>query len=275
MFKEIINNVKEKVPLVHNITNYVTVNDVANSLIAYGAAPIMADDPKEVEEITALCQGTNINIGTLNERTITSMVLAGQKANALKQPVLLDPVGIGASNLRTETAMTLIKKINFDVIRGNMSEMKAIALGTGGARGVDADAADAISQQNLSAVVELAVSLSERIGSVVAISGAIDVVAHGHQVAIVRNGSPLMAQITGSGCMLSALTTATLAANPVKPFRATVTAFCVMGVAGEMAEARMTETDGNASYRNYLIDGIYNLDAAVLERRSNCEIREA
>jgi len=275
MFKEIINNVKEKVSLVHNITNYVTVNDVANSLIAYGAAPIMADDPKEVEDITALCQGTNINIGTLNERTITSMVLAGQKANALKQPVLLDPVGIGASNLRTETAMTLIKKINFDVIRGNMSEMKAIALGTGGARGVDADAADAISQQNLSAVVELAVSLSERIGSVVAISGAIDVVAHGHQVAIVRNGSPLMSQITGSGCMLSGLTTATLAANPEKPFEAAVTAFCAMGIAGEIAAERMTERDGNATYRNYLIDAIYNLDGETLERRAKCERREA
>ncbi len=275
MFVEILKNVKEKTPLVHNITNYVTVNDVANGLIAYGAAPIMADDPSEVEDITALCQGTNINIGTLNERTVQAMLLAGQKANALGHPVLLDPVGIGASTMRTETAIKLIKAVHFDVIRGNMSEIKAIASGAGGARGVDVDTVDVVSDQNLSAAIKLAATLSRDVKGVVAVSGAIDIIASDKRVAIIRNGSSMLSKITGSGCMLSALTAATLAANPSHPFEAVVTAFCAMGVAGEIAAERLKETDGNATYRNYLIDAIYHLKADTLERRANFELREA
>ena len=114
MFKECIENVRKKAPLIHNITNYVTVNDVANALLACGASPIMSDDPEEVEEITSLCDGLNINIGTLNKNTITSMFIAGKKANELKHKVLLDPVGAGASKLRTDTAVQLIKEIKFN-----------------------------------------------------------------------------------------------------------------------------------------------------------------
>ena len=115
--KECLENVRRKAPLVHNITNYVTVNDVANVILAIGASPIMADDREEVEEITAICGGLNINIGTLNQRTIESMHLAGKKANALGHKILLDPVGAGASVLRTKTALSLMKEVHFDVIR--------------------------------------------------------------------------------------------------------------------------------------------------------------
>ena len=124
-----IENVRKGVPLVHNITNYVTVNDVANILLACGGSPIMSDEPEDVEDITAICGGLNINIGTLNQRSIEGMFRAGKKANELDHVVLLDPVGAGASALRTNTAVELMEKIRFTVIRGNISEIKTLALG--------------------------------------------------------------------------------------------------------------------------------------------------
>ena len=126
MFAEQFANVRAKSPLVHNITNYVTVNDCANMVLACGASPIMADDAAEVEDITTICGGLNINIGTLNSRTITSMLLAGKKANQLGHPVVLDPVGAGASRLRTDTAFRLLRDVKFTVIRGNISEIKTL-----------------------------------------------------------------------------------------------------------------------------------------------------
>ena len=127
MFEAILENVRKKTPLVHAITNYVTVNDCANIALACGGSPIMADDAKEVEDITSICNALVLNIGTLNERTVQSMILAGKKANALCRPVILDPVGAGACALRTETVQRLLEEIKVSVIRGNMSEMKAVA----------------------------------------------------------------------------------------------------------------------------------------------------
>ena len=121
-----IENVRKSVPLVHNITNYVTVNDVANILLACGGSPIMSDEPEDVEDITAICGGLNINIGTLNQRSIEGMFRAGKKANELDHVVLLDPVGAGASALRTNTAVELMEKIRFTVIRGNISEPNSL-----------------------------------------------------------------------------------------------------------------------------------------------------
>ena len=142
-----IENVRKGVPLVHNITNYVTVNDVANILLACGGSPIMSDEPEDVEDITAICGGLNINIGTLNQRSIEGMFRAGKKANELDHVVLLDPVGAGASALRTNTAVELMEKIRFTVIRGNISEIKTLALGSGTTKGVDADVADAVTEE--------------------------------------------------------------------------------------------------------------------------------
>ena len=142
MLGKCLDNVRKNVPLVHNITNYVTVNDVANVLLACGGSPIMSDEPDDVEDITAICGGLNINIGTLNKSSIEGMFLAGKKANELNHMVLLDPVGAGASKLRTDTAVKLMDEINLTVIRGNISEIKTLALGSGTTKGVDADVAD-------------------------------------------------------------------------------------------------------------------------------------
>ena len=155
MIKECLENVRKNVPLVHNITNYVTVNDVANVILACGGSPIMSDDEGDVEDITSICGGLNINIGTLNKNTIPSMYLAGKKANELGHVVLLDPVGAGASKLRTDTAVGLMKEIRFDVIRGNISEIKTLAYGSGSTKGVDADVADAVTEDTLDNAVAL------------------------------------------------------------------------------------------------------------------------
>lgn len=271
--KGYLQNVRTQTPLIHNITNYVTVNDCANILLACGGSPIMADDEAEVAEITSICNGLNINIGTLNTRTISSMQIAGKKANELNHPVLLDPVGTGASNLRTETAVNLVKNIKFAVIRGNISEIKTLAYGSGNTRGVDADIKDSVNPDNLVESVAFAKKLAENMNSVIAISGAIDIVADSNTAYVIYNGHKLMGQITGSGCMLSSLTTAYIAANPQNILQAAATAFIVMGVAGEIAASRMSSLDGNSSFRNYLIDAIYNMTAEQLEAKANYEVK--
>ncbi len=195
---ECLANVKAGGALVHNITNYVTVNDVANVILASGASPIMSDEPKDVEDITSICGGLNINIGTLNERTIEAMYLSGAKANELGHKVLLDPVGAGASALRTDTANGLLKKVKFDVVRGNVSEIKTLVAGVGTTKGVDADAADAVTEENLGEMVAFTKAFAEQLDCVVAITGAIDLVADKDSCYVIRNGVPEMGRITSA-----------------------------------------------------------------------------
>ena len=267
-----LENVRKTCPLVHNITNYVTVNDCANILLACGASPIMSDDAGEVEEISSICGGLNINIGTLNQRTIPSMLLAGKKANELGHPVVLDPVGAGASTLRTKTARDLVDQIHFTVIRGNISEIKTLALGSGTTKGVDADVADKVTRDNLSKAVAFAKEFAARTGAVVAITGAIDIVADQERAYCIYNGHPMMSSITGTGCQLSAMTAAYVTANPDNPLEAAAAAVCAMGICGEIAHKRLTPEDGNSSYRNYIIDAIYHLTGEDLDKYANYEI---
>lgn len=273
MIKNMLENVRKNCPLVHNITNYVTVNDCANIILACGASPIMADDENEVEEITTICGGLNINIGTLNKRTIASMLKAGKKANELNHPVVLDPVGAGASALRTDTAMKLLEEVKFSVIRGNISEIKTLALGSGTTKGVDADVADKVTEENLDEVIAFAKAFAAKTGAVVAITGAIDIVADSSKAYCIRNGHPMMSSITGTGCQLSAMTTAFVTANQDKPLEAAAAAVAAMGYAGEVAHTRLSEMDGNSSYRNYIIDAIYNMTPEMLENGAKYEMR--
>ena len=271
--KTAFENLLSRSPLIHNITNYVTVNDCANMVLACGASPIMADDAAEVEEITAICGGLNINIGTLNSRTVTSMLLAGKKANQLGHPVVLDPVGAGASHLRTDTAFRLLREVQLTVIRGNISEIKTLASGAGTTKGVDADVADKVTEENLDSAVAFAKAFAARTGAVVAITGAIDIVADAQKAYCIRNGNAMMSSITGTGCQLSALTAAFVTANPDHPLEAAAAAVCAMGLAGEVAHQRLTPQDGNATYRNYIIDAIYNMTPEQLEKGANYEVR--
>lgn len=268
-----LENVRKTVPLVHNITNYVTVNDVANVLLACGASPIMSDEPKDVEDITAICGGLNINIGTLNQRTIEGMYAAGRKANELCHPVLLDPVGAGASALRTDTAVRLMEELKLTAIRGNISEIKTLALGSGTTKGVDADVADAVTEENLEEMVAFAKEFAKKSGCIAAITGAIDLVSDGETCYVIRNGRPEMGKITGTGCQLSGMTTAFVTANPGNALEAAAAAVCAMGLAGEIGRSRMTEGDGNSTYRNRIIDAVYNMDGEILDKGAKYEVR--
>lgn len=273
MFKEILDNVRSKTPLVHNITNYVTVNDCANILLACGGSPIMSDDIDEVEEITTICSSLNINIGTLNSSTIPSMFAAGKKANSLNHPVVLDPVGAGASKLRTQTALKLLKDIKFTVIRGNISEIKTIAGGTQNTKGVDADISDKVTRDTLEDAVGFIKAFAKNCGAVVAVTGEIDIISDGERAFCGFNGHSMMSAVTGTGCQLSAMTAAFVAANPDKPLEAAAAAVCAMGLCGEIAQRRLANGDGNSSYRDFIIDAIYNLTGDKLEEGAKYEIR--
>ncbi len=276
MYQKMIDAVREKKPLVHCITNYVTVNDVANMLLACGGTPIMADAIQEAEEITNICDGLVINIGTLNERTIRSMKVAGKQANKLNHTTVLDPVGAGASSFRTETTFQLLEEVNFSVIRGNISEMKTIGSGAGTTQGVDADIRDAVTEENIDTAVSFVQSLSKKTGAVVAVTGEIDLVSNEKTTYIIRNGHPIMSQITGSGCMLTAVIAAYIAANPDFILEATAAAVCAIGLSGEIAQEKTQEiqsNEGNGTFRMLFMDAMCNMDGERLKRGAKFEIR--
>ena len=273
ILKTMLENVRAKTPLVHNITNYVTVNDVANVLLAAGGSPIMSDDADDVEDITSICGGLNINLGTLNKNTIPSMFLAGKKANELGHIVLLDPVGAGASRLRTDTANRLMREVRFDAVRGNISEIKTLCTGSGTTKGVDADAVDAVTEANLDDGVALVKAFARQAGCIVAVTGAIDLVSDGERCWCIRNGRAEMSRITGTGCQLSALTTAFLVANPEHKLEAAAAAVCTMGLAGEIGWANIQPGDGNSTYRSRIIDAIFNMTGDTLEKGAKYELR--
>ena len=264
---------RKTMPLIHNITNYVTVNDVANILLACGGSPIMSDEVEDVEDITSICNGLNINIGTLHKSSIEGMLRAGKKANDLHHPILLDPVGAGASKFRTETALRLMQELNLAVIRGNISEIKTMALGSGTTKGVDADVSDAVTEENLEQAIEFVKAFSKKTGTIIAVTGRIDLVTDGNRCYVIRNGRPEMGKITGTGCQLSGMMTAFITANPDEMLEAAAAAVCAMGLAGEIGWSRMQTGDGNATYRNRIIDAIYNMTGDILEKGANYEIR--
>ncbi len=264
---------RKTMPLIHNITNYVTVNDVANILLACGGSPIMSDEAEDVEDITSICNGLNINIGTLHKSSIEGMLRAGKKANDLHHPILLDPVGAGASKFRTETALRLMQELKLAVIRGNISEIKTLALGSGTTKGVDADVSDAVTEENLEQAIEFVKAFSKKTGTIIAVTGRIDLVTDGNRCYVIRNGRPEMGKITGTGCQLSGMMTAFITANPDEMLEAAAAAVCAMGLAGEIGWSRMQTGDGNATYRNRIIDAIYNMTGDILEKGANYEIR--
>lgn len=272
MFENIIINTKNSVPLIHCITNYVTVNDCANMLLACGGSPIMADDENEVEDITSICNGLVINIGTLNSRTIDSMIKAGKRANELGHIVVLDPVGVGASTLRTNTTFQLLKEVKFDVIRGNLSEIKTLANGTGTTKGVDADDNDNITDDNINSIINLARTLSISTNSIIVITGAIDIVADKNNSFIIRNGNALMSKITGTGCMLTTIIAAYTSANKDNILSATAAAVCAMGLSGELSFNRLNSA-GTSTYRTYIIDTMSNMTDDVLKEGMKVEYR--
>ena len=266
-----LENVRANTPLVHCITNYVTVNDCANALLACGASPIMSDEPDDVVDITTICGGLVLNIGTLNKQTIAGMKAAGARATELAHPIVLDPVGAGASALRTQTAGDLLDAFGVSVIRGNMSEVKALAGAAAATRGVDVNPDDVVTDENLAASAAFAKELAAKTGAIVAITGAIDIVADSQHAIAIRNGSPVMGKMTGAGCMLSCIVAAYAVANKENALAAVVAAIAGEGLAGQIAAERMSPADGNGSFRTYLLDALYNMDAQTLAEGARIE----
>lgn len=257
---EIIKNVRKKNPLVHCITNYVTVNDVANCILAVGASPIMSDDSEEVEEIISIANSLVINIGTLNSRTIDSMEKAGKFANEKNIPVIFDPVGAGVSNLRNKTVEKFLRNIKFSAIRGNLSEISFCAGKNSAARGVDVGDSDKkFSAREVSKIV------AEKFNCISIVTGAEDVLTDGKNFAVIKNGVKEMSKITGTGCMLSGILAAYLGANENK-FSAAVSAVSSMGIAGEISFEKYSEL-GTGSLRVGIIDALSKIDDKIISER--------
>jgi hydroxyethylthiazole kinase len=221
--------VREKHPLVHHITNYVTVNDCANVTISTGASPVMADAPEEVCEMVAVAGALVLNIGTLNKGQVESMILAGGMANDRQIPVILDPVGAGATRFRTRTALRLLDELKISILKGNAGEVGVLAGAEANVRGVD-------SCGMIGDPVQIARKFADVSGITVVVSGAIDIVTDGKRVLLVENGHPLMGSISGTGCMAASVIGA-FAAVSDDPVTASAAALAAFGVAGEKAAA--------------------------------------
>lgn len=268
---EILRKVRDIKPTVQCITNFVTINDCANVLLAAGAAPTMAMDIREVEEVAGQADAVVCNLGAVEY--VESMLLAGRTAGQLGKPVVLDPVAAGGRTLRRESALRLIREGNVTVIRGNASEIRALALGRDGGDGVEVSSLDVINRENLPESIKTVESFAEKSNTVVVVSGPLDVVSDGKRTAIIRNGCPTMARFTGSGCMASALIGAFCAAAPGHPFEAAGAAMAVMGICGEAAEKRRLKNGtGNATFRIDLIDAVFNLTEEQFKEMIRYEI---
>ena len=247
--------IRERKPLVHNITNYVVMNETANATLALGALPVMAHAREEVEEMVRLASALVINIGTLSPHWIDAMLAAGAAATV---PVVLDPVGAGATEYRTTTAHRILDSVDVSVVRGNAGEIATLVGAHAEVRGVESIVA------GLEAA-ELARTAARRLGVVVSVTGPVDHVSDGHRVLTVANGHELLATVTGTGCMSSALTGCFLAAKPGEPLEAAAEALAAFGVAAEDAAAG---AGGPGTFHARLYDGLYALDPATLDART-------
>jgi hydroxyethylthiazole kinase len=252
--------IRDEAPLVHNITNYVVMNLTANALLALGASPVMAHAEEEVEEMAGLASALVLNIGTLSAAWIGSMLKAAAAARRRGIPIVLDPVGAGATRFRTETSRLLLEEARPAVLRGNASEIRALFHAERETKGVD-------SRHTAEAALEAARGLSAEFGCAVSVSGPVDVIVRGDVVVRVANGHPLMPRVTGLGCTASALTGAFASVNP-SPLAAAVHAMAVMGIAGEMAGEGAA---GPASFQTRFLDALHQLSEKDIATRLRME----
>lgn len=253
-------------PLIHQITNVVTVNDCANITLACGASPVMADALEEAAEMAAASNAVVLNIGTLRQEQLEAMAQAGEAANKHGVPVVLDPVGAGATRLRMEAVDRLLKRVKFSVIRGNLSEIGTLC-GQRSGRGVDAD------REGLDSLLPSIRNLAKELQTVIAVSGPVDYVTDGEREAYVENGTPLLTQVTGTGCMLTAVIGCCLGAG-IEPFHAAILSLAAVGIAGEKAEASLTEKEGIGTFRIRFFDEMFRMNGKTLEHAGKVKLLE-
>lgn len=274
---ETLKNIKEKNALTHCITNSVTINDCANAILAIGGSPFMAEDAEELEEVVTIADVLVINIGKLSKEQIKSMNISAEVANKTNTPIILDPVGVGVTNLRNKTTLDLINNYKITAIRGNISEIKAIAKLVGVidenniAKGVDVNIDDIITKENLNANGKIIKELANKLDTTILASGPIDILSDGETTISIDNGDDMMPLITGSGCMLSSIVGSCIGGS--NPLDGTLVAILAMNIAGEKARAKVEERgEGTGSFRAYLIDYLYKTDSESLINESNIEI---
>jgi hydroxyethylthiazole kinase len=255
-----LQQVRGRAPLIHNITNYVVMNSTANALLAVGASPVMAHAIEELDEMVAIASALVINIGTLSEHWVESMSRAGRAARRRGIPIVLDPVGSGATRMRTTVALRLIDEAQPTVIRGNASEIRSLVLGEKETRGVD-------STRTSEESVDAARSLARQARCVVTVSGATDVIVDSERVVRVHNGNPLMTRVTGMGCTATAVTAAFAAVN-ADSLQAAAHAMAVVGIAGEIAAERSA---GPGSLQVNFLDVLYGLTEPEMRKRLRSE----
>ncbi|MCT4599863.1 MAG: hydroxyethylthiazole kinase [Marinifilaceae bacterium] len=254
---ENLKKIRENSPLVHNITNYVVMNNTANALLSIGASPVMAHAKEEVEDMVSIASSLVINMGTLSSKWVESMLIAGDKANSMGKPIVFDPVGVGASTYRTETAINIIDKCSPSVIRGNASEIIALnSQAKTKTKGVD-------STDSSDSALESAKSLALNTSSVVVISGETDYITDGKKVVAIENGSSMMPKVTGMGCTSTAIVGAFLGVS-TNILEAASSAMAVMGISGEIASEI---SKGPGSLQMNFLDTIYNLEGSDIEKR--------
>jgi hydroxyethylthiazole kinase len=258
--KKLLTRIREEKPLVHNITNYVVMNFTANTLLAMGASPVMAHAPNEVEEMVSLARALVINIGTLSDPWIEAMLLAGRKANSKGLPIVFDPVGSGATSLRTGTTRRIVQELKLAIIRGNASEILSIGSPGTVTKGVD-------SLHDVDQVAEMAKATARQTGAVVAVTGKVDLITDGTRVIRCRNGHALMGHVTGMGCAATATIAAFAAVTP-DAMEAAAAGLAFFGLAGEMA-ADKAQSPG--SFMIALIDALYNMTPEDLQARALLE----
>ncbi|MCC8154369.1 MAG: hydroxyethylthiazole kinase [Tannerellaceae bacterium] len=242
-------------PLVHNITNYVVMNNTANALLALGASPVMAHACEEVVDMASIASSLVLNVGTLDPAKVEAMLIAGKAAKERGIPVVFDPVGAGATLYRNQVCEQIIRECRPDIIRGNASEIIALYTTRNKTKGVDSTASS-------DEALEPAKALAIQTGAVVVISGSTDYITDGERVGTVRNGHPLMPKVTGMGCTATAVIGAFAAINPDR-FQAALHGMAVMGIAGEIA-AR--EAKGNGAMQVYFLDELCNLDEEIIRQ---------
>ncbi|WP_338032625.1 hydroxyethylthiazole kinase [Clostridium manihotivorum] len=264
---EALNSVRERNPLVHHITNYVTVNDCANITLALGGSPVMADDINEVCDMVSLASAFVINIGTLNSRTVEAMIEGGKRANDLNIPVILDPVGAGATAYRTEVAKRIIGEVKLAVVRGNLSEVKTLYGIEVQTKGVDSGEIIDGNADEFTIAKEIAKDFANKLDAVVAITGAVDIITDGNTLYTAHNGHKIMAKITGTGCMCTSIIGSYLGSVDNK-LLAALAGITSMSIAGEVAYDNLDKTkEGTGTLKSKIIDAIYNLDDKVIIER--------
>ncbi len=264
---QLLDSVRQKNGIVHQITNHVTVNDCANITLAIGSSPIMADESEEMAEIVALSSALVLNMGTLNSSTIRAMLLAGKAANRLGVPLIIDPVGLGASHLRNETMEIFLDAFKPQIIRGNMSEIAFLAGAGQQSKGVDVSLEDERRMDSEGA--KLAETCAKKYNCTIAITGKRDVISNGLQTFYIENGHKMLGRVTGTGCMCSALVASfhtALGISLENSLLAAVGGVATMGIAGEQAFCTAGEK-GTASFRTALIDAVSLLDSNTLQKK--------